>query len=120
MNAKELRKLSMDELLVLHRSGLDVIEAETVQAEIRARIAKDVDRPHWSTVPAFWVSVIAAVAACIAAYPVLFSNKVNPAESAPHDALPGEAPTLQSQPATSQVDAEALKSSRAVASESEP
>jgi hypothetical protein len=112
MNAKELRKLSMDELLVLHRSGLDTIEAETVQAEIRARISKEVDRPHWSTVPAFWISVVAAVAACIAAYPVLFSNKEDLTVQEQITTPPVEEPVVHAPSSAPQVKAGKLSNSK--------
>lgn len=44
-----------------------------------ARLLAEIKRPHWSTTPAFWVSVIAMVAACIAAAPVLFPQAQFPA-----------------------------------------
>jgi hypothetical protein len=114
MNAKELRKLTKEQLLARYRSGLSEIEAETVLAEIRARITQEVERPHWSTVPGFWISVVAAVAACIAAYPVLFPNRqgtstqpqvvappsqATPAPSAPSPPLTPTNKSTESEPA---------------------
>jgi len=44
--------------------------AQLTQRLIAIRLEK-LKKPHWSVVPLFWVSVIAAVAACIAAWPVI-------------------------------------------------
>lgn len=46
--------------------------AQLIASELQARAIDRASKPHWSTVPSFWLLVISAIAACIAAYPVLF------------------------------------------------
>jgi hypothetical protein len=43
---------------------------DTLHAELLAEIK----RPHWSVTPGFLVGFVAMIAACIAAYPVLFQQ----------------------------------------------
>ena len=39
---------------------------------LHAELLTEMRKPHWSITPSFLVGVIAMIAACIAAYPVLF------------------------------------------------
>ena len=55
--------------------------AEIKTAENHAELLTEIRRPHWSISPLFWVSVVAMVAACIAAYPVLFPPPASKLES---------------------------------------
>jgi hypothetical protein len=52
------------------RNERQLARENTLHAELLAEIK----RPHWSVTPTFWVGVIAMVAACIAAYGVLFPS----------------------------------------------
>lgn len=59
----------------LENSAMDVRERELRTNALILKKLSAIERPHWSLAPLFWVSVVAAVAACIAAYPVLFSSQ---------------------------------------------
>lgn len=43
-----------------------------------AELLAEIERPHWSVTPSFLVGVVAMIAACIAAFPVLFSQPQSP------------------------------------------
>lgn len=55
------------------RKGMMTMQfLQLITSELQARSIERAGKPHWSTVPSFWLLVISAVAACIAAYPILF------------------------------------------------
>lgn len=62
------------------------------------------EKPHWSLTPLFWVSVVAALAACIAAYPVIFPAPMPHSAPVGSPALPADSAshTESSTPAPSQ------------------
>ena len=72
----EILEMSIEQLEARLKKGfLDVREREMIT---NALVLKKLDRirdPHWTLTPAFWVAVVAALAACIAAYPVLFPSQ---------------------------------------------
>jgi hypothetical protein len=69
----EIQKMSIEQLEQLMREAeFDTRDRVIISTEINTRLLKALKEPHWSTTPLFWVYVVAAVAACIAAYPVLF------------------------------------------------
>ena len=73
---EDIQKLTIDELKeIMRESEFDTRAREIVSTEINARLLKVAATPHWSLTPLFWVSVVAAVAACIAAYPVVFPSQ---------------------------------------------
>ncbi len=61
---------------VMYAAAIQVrIERQQVRENtLHAELLAEIKRPHWSIIPAFWVGVIAMVAACIAAYGVLFPS----------------------------------------------
>jgi len=67
----------------MHIAAVQLIH-ERQQAKEKANhveLLAEIKRPHWSVTPLFWVSVLAAVAACIAAYPVLFPSQAQKSAS---------------------------------------
>jgi hypothetical protein len=42
---------------------------------IAERHRRDIKKPHWTVIPVFIVGFIAMIAACIAAYPILFPTR---------------------------------------------
>lgn len=78
------------------------IDYPRITAEIHALALQLKPEPHWSTTPGFWVAVVAMVAACVAAYPVLFQSKPN-AVSVPqsqNDSSKSKMPSPLSQPSS--------------------
>jgi hypothetical protein len=71
-----VEKMSDEELRLLMKEDMDMGLGMVLIREMNARELKILSKPHWSVTPLFWVSLIAAVAACIAAYPVLFPPQV--------------------------------------------
>ena len=49
----------------------DARSREIITNELHRRLLKSLKEPHWTLTPAFWISLVAAVAACIAAIPVV-------------------------------------------------
>lgn len=47
------------------------IDRPRIVEDIKARALQLEPEHHWSVVPLFWVSVVAMIAACIAAYPIV-------------------------------------------------
>jgi hypothetical protein len=45
-----------------------------ITADIQSLALQLKAEPHWSTVPSFWVSVVAMISACIAAYYSIFPD----------------------------------------------
>jgi len=84
LSVAEIKALSDDELLaVLNReSGLEGIIPLPLQlaitSELMARHAERIAKPHWSVTPQFWLGLVAAIAGCIAAYPVVFPPQQKP------------------------------------------
>lgn len=46
---------------------------QVITSELLTRSISRGSRPHWSVTPSFWLLIIGTSAACIAAYPVIFS-----------------------------------------------
>jgi hypothetical protein len=63
---QELRALTKDPVFYMNPAQRDLI-----LALIQERLLAEAAKPHWTTVPVFWATIIGTVAACIAAYPVL-------------------------------------------------
>lgn len=68
------------------RAWLHGIQEEKEKSR-HAELLAEIRKPHWSVTPGFVVGVVAMVAACIAAYPVLFPPAQSPAV--------GVAPSMQ-------------------------
>ena len=64
---------------------------ELIKDELLERHLKSIKKPHWTITPVFWVSVVAALAACIAAVPVV-RDWVSATKSLP------QLPALQPEP----------------------
>ncbi len=63
---QELQALTRDEVFYSNPAQRDLI-LSLIQEMLLAEAAE----PHWTTVPLFWIAVIAAIAGCIAAVPVV-------------------------------------------------
>jgi hypothetical protein len=72
---KDIEQMSNEELRLLAQETSDPSIALATFREMNIRDLKQLSKPHWSVTPLFWISVVAAVAACIAAYPVLFPSQ---------------------------------------------
>ena len=62
----------------------------------------EIKRPHWSVIPGFWVGFVAMIAACVAAYPVLWPPQekkhnapIQPSQSRFDHPEPHTAPTIE-------------------------
>src|SRR5258708_15947811 len=55
-----------------HQGMVSLPLQQLISAELLARGLEKIKVLHWSVTPSFWLLLISAVAACIAAYPVLF------------------------------------------------
>lgn len=70
----ELRKMTVAELdreLSHPNTEFDGRGRQIVQDEINRRLLEEIKRPHWTLTPNFWIALVAAVAASIAAFPVV-------------------------------------------------
>ena len=76
-----IEKMTDQELRQLLKEDMDMGLGLAIIREMSARDMKRLSRPHWSVTPLFWVSVVAAVSACIAAYPVLFPSQAHQSDS---------------------------------------
>jgi len=62
----EIQKMSIEKLEELVRnSEFDSRSRELATAELNIRLLKSLKKPHWTVHPNFWVSLIAAIAACV-------------------------------------------------------
>jgi hypothetical protein len=80
----------------LKTSFLDVREREMITNALMLKKLDRIRDPHWTLTPAFWVAVVAAVAACIAAYPVLFPSQT-PQSARPVPPVPAASGASQKQ-----------------------
>lgn len=62
----ELFELTKDPVFHINQAQRDLI-----LSLIQKKQLEELAKPHWTAVPAFWVSLIGALAACVAAYPVI-------------------------------------------------
>lgn len=102
-----LEKMSVQELREALKSPacqIDARQRDLVLALINQRLLTEIKKHHWTLTPTFWVTVITAVAACIAAFPVVkewISPSLGspPAQSTvqtPHDSARSLLPSKQS------------------------
>lgn len=69
----EIIDMSIEELDAFLRNPLaDSNDRDFATNTLVLKKLDNLKKPHWSVTPAFWVGSVAMVAACIAAYPVLF------------------------------------------------
>lgn len=71
---RALQAMSVSELedLLKHKTyEVDTHNRQLVLELINQKLLKGIKEPHWTLTPAFWVALIAAIASCIAAYPVV-------------------------------------------------
>lgn len=78
ISAADIKTMSNDDLAAIlsgdkNMGGIVPLPVQqAITTELLVRSIHRGSKPHWSVIPLFLVSVVAAVAACIAAYPVLF------------------------------------------------
>ncbi len=77
------------------------VERPRIIEDIKALALQLEPEHHWSVVPLFWVSVVAMIAACIAAYPIA-SAWLQPSTQADQSASGNSASQSQSAPAKEQ------------------
>lgn len=74
----QIKKLKDEEIISILTGEKDVggmlpiALQSTLTNELITRAIKAASKPHWTSKVGFWVSVVAALAACIAAFPILF------------------------------------------------
>ena len=57
------------------RKGMMTMQfLQLITSELQARSIERASKPHWCMVPSFWLLVISAIAACVAAYPIVFQQ----------------------------------------------
>lgn len=69
---------------------------------MHAELLAEIRRPHWSVTPTFWVGLVAMLAACVAAFPVLFPQTQAPQPAPLVSVSPQAAPPLIGAPSSSQ------------------
>jgi len=80
------------------------IDYPRITAEIESIAAQLEPEHHWTTTPTFWVAVVAMLAACIAAYPVVQSFlKDQNRSSEPQATFPSQSRAAASSPSASNI-----------------
>ena len=104
MSSERNKKLREQiEALEKQREGMSQgnIDYSRITEDIKALALQLEPEHHWSTVPLFWVSVVAMVAACIAAIPVVHSFlQDQPSPQGPEPAHESFTSRVQSMPAS--------------------
>jgi len=78
LSSKQIKEFSDEDLVAIltgekNIGGMLPLPLQSILTnELLTRSIKASSTPHWTTKAGFWVTVIAAFAACIAAYPVIF------------------------------------------------
>lgn len=78
LSSSEIKAMTDDEIIAIltgekNVNGILPLATQKVLTnELLTRSIKRASKPHWTIPVGFWIAVIAMIAACIAAYPVLF------------------------------------------------
>lgn len=76
MPKKSLLEMSLSELEEYRKTlSFESFAYARATEQLTLLRLQQASQPHWSVIPMFWVAVIAAIAGCIAAYPVVFPSE---------------------------------------------